>query len=100
MAISTSWVLAMESSAIFFSGATAIPSRPRSSWVRRLSSLMSTSPYQVSGSRPRKMFSATVMCGMGESSWWIIEMPMESAWCVLAMLTCWPLNSMVPESGA
>jgi hypothetical protein len=40
------------------------------------------------------------MCGMGESSWWIIEMPMERAWWVLPILTSWPLNSMLPESGA
>ena len=100
MAISTSWVLAMESSTIRFSGTTWMRSPSSSSRVRRFSSFVSTRPYQVSGSRPRKMFSATVICGMGESSWWIIEIPMASASCVSVMVTGRPSSSMVPSSGA
>ena len=40
-----------------------------------------------SGSRPRKMFSATLISSTGESSWWIIEMPSSRAFDGDSMVT-------------
>ena len=51
------------------------------------------------GSRPRKMFWATVRCGARFSSWWIMLMPRSSAVRGLAIWTGSPLNRISPASG-
>src|SRR5580765_4716195 len=54
---------------------------------------------QRDGSRPSRMFSATVRCGQSESSWWIRATPRWLASCGEAGWYGSPCSTIVPSSG-
>ena len=61
MAISTIWVLATLSVRITVLGSMSISSRSSSARVSATIFFLSISPHRPNGSRPKKIFSATVM---------------------------------------
>ena len=66
--------------------------------ARRSASVRRKMP-QREGSRPSRMFSATVRCGQSESSWWIRATPRWLASCGEAGRYGWPCSTIVPSSG-
>ena len=79
-------------------GSISIDHFSNTAWAPETMRPLSTRPSLLTGSRPRYMFSATVIAGTGDSSWWIIAMPRPSALALSGTRTCLPLSSMLPVS--
>ena len=97
-AISTSWVCASESCAIFRAASTSKCSSASSWRALRSIAAWSTRPPPRRGSRPRKIFSAAVMSGTGESSCVMMAMLSANASVGERKLTSRPWMRTVPSS--
>ena len=73
------------------------PKRSSSSWASLYSFFQSTAPYDVLGSLPRYMFSATDRSRTMLNSWYIMAIPLRSASLVEWNTTSSPLTYMCPE---
>ena len=99
LAISTNWICPSDSLRILARGSTAKLRRSRSSAALRRITVWLTNHPARRDSRPRKMFSATVMSGTGLSSCVMIAMPAAKADAGEANRVSLPLSQIRPLSG-
>ena len=90
LAISTSCCSPTRSPATRASGSSSIPSRSSSRRAAATVARRARNTPPISGSRPRKIFAATLSSGTRFSSWWMIATPARSASRTLAKRTASP----------
>ncbi len=98
--ISTIWRCPMPRSQVFFVGSKfslRFLSRDSVSSSMRLRSII-FKPFVLYNSRPRKIFSTTVMCGIRSSSWYMQAIPSSIALDGVNCVNCFPSNIIFPSS--